>query len=140
MPKERVFLKSKNILVNGKYEKLRIYNGDEVPIVLTRKPKKQISKPDERVQLIAPPIRGHSKYRDGTFIPFINCGRLLFCGVIVRGGSTIMKNEIPEFLKKYKKWLLPWANAKAYMLGFVVHYILYTCKCNCESAIPFACS
>ncbi len=111
LPSEREFLKSKRILSNGKYDKLRIYNGDEVPMVLMSKPKKQAAKPDERTQLIAPPIRGYNKYRDGTFVPFINCGTLLFMTVIVKGGSTIMK-EIAQYKRKYGKWLLPWCNKK----------------------------
>ena len=43
-----------------------IINADESPFVLQVKERKQISKDGERVHIIAAPIVGDNKYRDGT--------------------------------------------------------------------------
>ena len=62
---------------------------DEVPLFLCKKNLNQVSKRNERIQIRAPPIVGHDKYRDATFIPFINNINLLFLVVIIKGGITI---------------------------------------------------
>ena len=91
-------------------------NGDEVPFTsCDAKGRKQICAPEERASIKAPPISQHNKCRDGTIVPFINCITILFMAVIVKGGTTILKNEIPRYQRKYGSILLPWCNEKGYM-------------------------
>ena len=110
---------------DGTLDKTRMANGDETPLVMTSKKRKQLSKKGERVQLISPPIVGDDKYRDATLVPFITpAGKLLFVCVLIRGGATITKNEIPIYTRKYGDILLIIANAKAYMYVRVFIFIV----------------
>ena len=62
----------------------RTFNADEVPGNLAILKRKQISKKDENVQIRAPPITGHNKYRDYTLIPYMNYATISFATLIFR--------------------------------------------------------
>ena len=105
------------VINDGEINVNKVINADEVPLVCMSK-RKQIVTENERVQIIKPPITSHNKYRDATLCPFISgSGSLLLTCCIVRGGPTVIKNEIPKYNKKYGKHVLCAANKKAYMLN-----------------------
>lgn len=113
---ERRFARKIGIIHNGEWDGSRVYNGDEVPLNVVSK-RKQISKPNEPVSIVPPPIVGHNKYRDCTFVPFVSNDQLVFVSLLLFGGKTINGKEVAAYRRKYGKWLLIGANAKAYMLS-----------------------
>jgi hypothetical protein len=112
LPKERKFWRQVNCSVNN-YE--CFVNADEIPFDLSIN-LKQISAPNERVQVVAPPIIGIGKYRYGTIVPFIAAnGTVYFVCIILKGGITIGP-KLSNYVKKMKyKNILVFANIKAYM-------------------------
>ena len=110
---ERVYQESVGVIHNGKWDRDRVYNGDEVPLNMLSFCK-QITGPNERVSIIKPPIVGHNKYRDGTLVPFLSGHILLFCVLILHGGSTV-RTELRGYSGLFKKWLYITCNAKAYV-------------------------
>ena len=116
--KEREYLKQHKMIVNDEFVKKVILNADEVPGFLTTWKPNQVSKKDERVQLVAPPIVGHDKYRDCTWCPFIDELHILFIILILRGGTTIMEREIPKLQAKYPNLVIV-CNETAFMRNWV---------------------
>ena len=118
LAKERKVWHESGLIIDDEIDEGRFVNGDEVPLVLTKKDPKQISKKGERVQLRAPPISDHNKYRDSTLIPFITNEDILFCVVILKGGPTIQRDVVPKLNAKYKD-LLIFANPKGFLTNSI---------------------
>lgn len=118
LKQEREYLSQHGMIVDGKFVEKVILNADEVPGVLSLWRPKQVSEKDERVQLIAPPIVGHDKYRDCTWCPVIDDTRILFIVVILEGGVTISEREIPKLQALYPGLLIV-CTSNSYMKNWV---------------------
>ncbi len=96
-----------------------LYNADEIPLILAKKSPKQVTIKGEMTSVKSPPIVGHNKYRDCTLVPFINMDKIIFVGVVLKGGPSITKNAVPKFNKQYGKYLHVFCNEKGYVTNYI---------------------
>jgi len=113
---------------NEEWDKARVMNIDEVPLVLAKIAKKQVCKPDERTQIRKPPITGHDKYRDATLVPLVSGTKPIFLVVLVKGVESVSKREMPILQRKYgRDGMICLANKKGYVYVFYFICLFYFC-------------